>query len=55
MEPIIIMYFLWGVVTGWGATEVFHGVFDDDKNQAQVCPVEETCVEVECGDCAPQK
>jgi len=55
MDPIFsTLFFLWGVVTGWGVTEVYHGVFHDDS----CCPVIEQQYDVEvCTDtdlCIPE-
>jgi hypothetical protein len=45
MDPILILYFLWGGVTGWGATEIMHGIFDkhDCKCEQVQCVEEEVC------------
>jgi hypothetical protein len=39
-EATLVMNFLWGVITGWGATEIYHGVFDDKPNKF-VCELSE--------------
>lgn len=53
LETALVMNFLWGVVTGWGVTEVFHGVFDEKPvcactQQVQEKPCEDTICLPEC-------